>query len=304
MAVMNISLRGAHDGEVLHLSGEDAGAEGVYLAEGGLDGFYEAPVETIWERARRQRGGTFRGIENPERDMTLTFHVVDTPNASWQEVAALVRNTFSYHLDPWWPEDNLATVQVETDDDYREMAVQMSEEPEFTSDHDPDVNGYAKMVVSLKAAQPFWQGRTTVSTWETTSSSGSGVVTVSNPTDVPMYLLWVLDPGTWTIPDVSWTGRPGKRAPGGTYGSRSITLKPVTTAMGGLVVNTDPMERTFSDAAGTNVVGAIGGGYYVINREIPPRTPKTDLPVSVSGAPSGGAGVELRQVRLWGGVWS
>jgi len=303
MAVMNISLRGAHDGEILHLSGAEAANEGIELAKGGVDGFYEAPVETIWERARRQRGGTFRGIEHPERDMTLAFHVMNMPGVAWQESAALLRNSLSYHLDPWWADDNLATLQVETDDDYRELAVQMSEEPELDPDHDPDVNGYAKMIVSLKAAQPFWQGKTAVSTWEASGSSGSGTVTVSNPTDVPMYLLWVLDPGTWTIPDVSWTGRPGKRTPGGEYANRSITLNPVTTTMGGLVIDTDPMERTFSDAAGTNVVGAVGGGYYIINREVPPRTPKTQLPVSVTGA-AAGAGVELHQVRLWGGVWS
>src|SRR5699024_450862 len=217
--------------------------------------------------------------------------------------AALLGNSLSYHLDPWWADDNLATLQVETDDDYGDLAEQMSEEPEIDPDHDQDANCSATLIVTLQAAWPIWQRKTTVCPWQTRGSSGSGTVTVSNPTDVPMYLLWVLDPGTWTIPDVSWTGRPGKRIPGGEYANRSITLNPVTTAMGGLVIDTDPMERTVSHAAGTIVVGAVGGGYYIINREVPPRTPKTQLPVSVTGA-AAGAGVELHQVRLWGGVWS
>src|SRR5699024_12831927 len=99
MAVMNIRLRGAHDGEILHLSGAEAANEGIELAKGGVDGFYEAPVETIWKRARRQRGGTFRGIEHPERDMTLAFRVANMPGVASREPAAQVPNSRAFSPD-------------------------------------------------------------------------------------------------------------------------------------------------------------------------------------------------------------
>ncbi|MBM4508936.1 hypothetical protein GS421_03240 [Rhodococcus hoagii] len=127
-----------------------------------------------------------------------------------------------------------------------------------------------------------------VTHWETSGTSGSGTITVSNPTDVEMFQTWVLTRGTWTVPDVSWTGRPRRRTPGGLYGSRSIPLKPVTSTHGTLTIQLDPMHVMMQSANGTNVMGEVGGGYYFMHT-IPPHTPKTQLPISVTGAPAGGA---------------
>ena len=77
-----------------------------------------------------------------------------------------------------------------------------------------------------------------------------------------------------------------------------IPLKPVTSTHGTLTIQLDPMHVMMQSANGTNVMGEVGGGYYFMHT-IPPHTPKTQLPISVTGAPAGGARAELHQPRLW-----
>lgn len=295
---LHISLIGAGDGPEIHLSGPSAGAEGIRLGRGQVQGLYHAPVDTEWKRARRQRGGSFAGLEHPAADMQLGFRTYAIEGQSWQETYDLLRSCFTYHLDPWWPDDSLAQICVESESGLRTLSVQMFEEPSFAPDTIPDVQQYGNVFYKLRAGQSFWESATDVTWWETEDAAGVGTIEVSNPTDVEMYQTWVLTPGTWTIPDVSWSGPPRNRVPGGAYASRTITLQPVTTAMGTLTIQLDPMRVMMQDAAGTNVMGAVGGGYYLMHT-IPPHTPPTQLPISVTDAPTGGARAELHQPRLW-----
>lgn len=295
---LNIWIAGAGGGPEIHLAGDFAGEEGIRLGKGQVQGFYHAPVDTEWKRARRQRGGSFAGLENPARDMQLGFRVRAIAGQTWQETDALLRSCFTYQLDPWWPGDALARIYVESDSDIRSLGVQMFEEPDFAPDISPEVLQYGNVFYKLRAGQSFWDGSTVVEPWETSATSDSGTIEVSNPTDVEMFQTWVLTPGTWTVPDVSWTGRPHARTPGGPYPTRSITLQPVTPAMGSLTIQLDPMRVMMQDASGINVMGLVGGGYYFMHT-IPPHTPPTPLPISVTDAPVGGARAELHQPRLW-----
>lgn len=295
-----ISVIGAGNGQEAAVSGEGSGGDGFVLGNGQVTGLYEAPVDTEFSRARRQRGTSFKGKENPGREMNLGFHVYgERDGQAWLESHSLLRSLFTYQLDPWWPEDELARISVESDDGLRELHVQMSEEPEFAPDIDPDLLQYGNVFYKLTAAQPLWESPTVVTSWETGSTSGSGTIAVSNPTDQVMYQRWTLTPGTWNVPDVSWSGKPRKREPGGTDYNRSILLNPVTSAMGGLTIDLDPMDFRMESESGENVMGQVGGGYYFLH-EIPPHTPKTELPIYVSDAPAGGARAELHQPRLWG----
>ncbi|MGX6513249.1 hypothetical protein [Rhodococcus sp. SJ-2] len=295
---LNISILGAGGGPEIHLAGDFAGAEGIRLGKGQVQGFYHAPVDTEWKRARRQRGGSFAGLENPARDMQLNFRTRAIPGQTWQETDTLLRSCFTYQLDPWWPGDTLARIRAESDSGIRSLAVQMFEEPDFVPEISPEVLQYGNVFYKLRAGQSFWEAPPIVKAWETAGTSGSGTIEVSNPTDVEMFQTWVLTPGTWTVPDVSWTGRPRARTPGGLYPSRSITLQPVTPAMGSLTIQLDPMHVMMQDASGINVMGLVGGGYYFMHT-IPPHTPLTRLPISVTNAPVGGARAELHQPRLW-----
>ena len=296
---MTISLVGAGRGDTGIVSGRGAADLGFEFGKKQVSGLYHAPVDTEWTSARRQRGASLKGIENPARDMTIGFHVYADRDNPFEEVEDRLRSMFTYRLDPWWPDDELAKFVVESDDGERELHVQMYDEPELAPDLDPTLLQYVNVFYKLRAAQPFWESKTVVTSWETSGTSGSGTIEVSNPTDVPMYQRWVLTQGTWTVADHAWTGQPRKRVPADT---RTITLKPVTAAMGALVIDLDPMRIMMADHAGTNIMGTVGGGYYFIH-EIPSHTPPTQLPISVTGAPSGGARAELHQPRLWTMPW-
>lgn len=294
---LNISILGAGGGPEIHVDGDQMGAEGIALGAGQVEGIYHAPVDQEWTHARQQRGGSLAGIEYPERDMQLGFHVDDW-DGSWSEADDLLRSCFTYQLDPWWPGDTLARIAVETPDSYRTLSVQMYDEPQFAPEFDPDEEQYGNVFYKLRAAQPFWESKEVVTSWQTGATSGSGSIAVSNPTGVEMCQYWVLTPGTWTIPDFSWTGAPRKRVPGGLYATRKLTLQPVTTAMQSLTIDLDPMHVMMQSKDGQNVMGQVGGGYYFMHT-IPPHTPLTQLPISVTAAPAGGARAELHQPRLW-----
>lgn len=300
MSGLRISIVGAHHGPEVVVSGEGAGEQGIALGEDQVKGIYDAPTETEWSRARRQRGGSLRGIENPERLMTLGFHTSGERGEEWGEVDDLLRSLFSYGLDEWYPEDDLAQLVIESESDLRSLRVQMSKEPEFSPKIDPAKQKYGNVFYQLTAGQPMWESPETVTAWETAGTSGTGTITVSNPTDQVMFPTWVLTPGTWTVPDVAWVGPPRRRT---VADARTIPLKPVTSGMGGLSIRCDPMRVTFVDQAGTNVMGQVAGDYYLVNFEIPPYTPATELPISVTAAPSGGARAELHQPRLWSRPW-
>jgi hypothetical protein len=70
---------------------------------------------------------------------------------------------------------------------------------------------------------------------------------------------------------------------------------------GGAVVDLDGNELMFRDANDTNILGQLAGQFF--NFPIPPYTPPTDLPVSYTGAPGGGAMVRLVQPRMWSRPW-
>ncbi|MBM4644932.1 hypothetical protein GS464_21160 [Rhodococcus hoagii] len=115
-----------------------------------------------------------------------------------------------------------------------------------------------------------------------------------------MFQTWVLTRGTWTIPDVSWTGRPRRRTPGGLYGSRMIPLKPVTSTHGTLTIQLDPMHVMMQSANGTNVMGEVGGGYYFMHTiPPPPEDAVADLSDGRAGRwRSGGASSAAAVVEL------
>lgn len=293
-----ISIIGAGDGDEIVVNGVGAGVDGITFGKDQVKGLYETPADVEYARARKQRGATFKGIELPDRKMQIGFNVAGR-GGNWSDRHGFLRSLFTYHLDPWWDEDELARFVAGVDDDRRELHVAMSKEPQFAPAIDPARLQYGNVFYELIAAQPLWESPTIVTEFTTSGSSGSGTIPCSNPTDQTMFHTWKLTRGTWTLPDVSWTGAPRRRVRGGLYGNRMIPLLPVTSSHGTVEITLDPMKVMFRDAGQTNVMGQVGGGYWFMHA-IPPHTPPTNLPISVTGAPAGGARAELHQPRLWG----
>lgn len=283
---------------VFHVHGDQAGSEGVWLAKGQVQGIYDAPVQTTWRTGAFQEGSTQKGRKYLHRDMVLGFHIKDTTN-TYELNESVFRQIFEYEPDPWDSGWTPTTIEVETElSGVRKLDVLMWETPEFESDLDPQMQQHGNLILKLRAGQPFWYSDDVFTSFASTSTSASGTIGVSNPTDQVMYHKWVLTQATWTLPDFSWSGGRGTRA---ASSSRTISGITVTSSNGGAVVDLDRQELMFRDANNTNILAQLAGKFF--EYPIPPYTPLRFLPVSYSGAPSGGATVQLRQPRRWSRPW-
>ncbi len=249
-----------------------------------------------------------KGRLNDWRDLFLKFHIVSGRAVSGVDQETLMgqfREAFDYREDDWDHDAKLARIQVISEKSDRSLDVQLYEHPDFNPNIDPVYRGHADPKLPLRAGQPMWYEPDVVTTWSTTSTSGSGEIIVSNPTDQVMYQKWILTRGSWTLPDKSWAGPKRHRVPGISKlngrddSNRTILMPTITAVHGGAVVDLDPMKLMVRDAHDTNLLGQmpVPGRYF--EYAIPPYTPETPLPVSVTGAPAGGAMVQLVQPRLW-----
>lgn len=295
---MSLDIRIVKGSTVFHVHGADAGAEGVHLARGQVNGLYDAPVTTTWKSGAFQVGSSQRGRKFDHRDLILGFHVKDT-GSTWEFNDSAFRNLFDYQPDPWDDTWTPVTIEVQTAlSGVRKLDVLMYEQPEFEPDVDPVANQHGNVILKLRAGEPMWYQDDYTATFSGSASQGSGTVTVENPTDQIAYHKWVLTPATWTLPDRAWTGAPNVRT---TTGSRNVSGITITSQNGGAVIDLDRSELMFRDTAGTNLLGQLAGKFF--EYALPPYTPPRSVPVSYTSAPQGGAQVQVRVPRRWSRPW-
>lgn len=293
-----VNVRIRKGSTVFNVHGDNAGKQGVWLAHGQVQGLYDAPVRTTWKTGAFQIGSTQKSRKWLHRDLTLGFHIKDT-YSSYEFNESLFRQVFEYEPDPWDASWSPTVIEVDTAlSGTRYLDVLMYEAPDFDSDIDPLQQGYGNLILKLRAGDPFWYSDTYSSTFSAVSGSGSGFVTVSNPTDQICYQKWLLSRGTWTLPDFRWQGAQGYRLPAG---ARFVDNIVVGEANGAAVVDLDRQELMFRDARNTNILAQLSGKFF--EYPIPPYTPLQQIPVSFVGAPAGGASVTLQQPRRWSRPW-
>lgn len=309
MAVENLTIR-IHgcDGSLWPVYGQNQGAQGVIMAKDQVEGLFAAPVRTSWKAGNRQRGGSMKGRWFDWRDLKLGFHIVAArvPGASQEDIMSRFVQAFSFEEDEWDHDATLAKIEVTTNRSTRFLDVQMHDETPFNPGIDPLRRSYANMEFPLRAGQPlYYEDPDVVTIFSTSSTSATGTIRVSNPTDTLLYQQFIGTRGQWTLPDVSWAGKKYHRVPGVSkltgydHSSRSILMPVIGTIQGGFVVDLDPQQIMVRDAHDTNLLGQmpVPGMYFMY--PIPPWTPETDLPVSVTGAPAGGAMLQCIQKRRW-----
>lgn len=300
MATGIVSIRIRRGDKVFHVHGDNAGLEGVWLAQGQVQGLYDAPVKTTYKSGAFQVGSRYKGKKRGHRDLILGFHIKDTAN-SWEFNDSSFRQCFQYELDPWDVNHTPTTIEVETTmSGVRKLDVLMYEQPEFTAAIDPLKQQYGNLIMKLRAGQPDWYQDDYTSSFSSGAGSGYGTITVSNPTDQVAYQRYILTPGTWTLPDPQWVGGPAARTPGGANANRVMDGVAIPGASGGAVVEWDRSQLAFRDAANTNLQGQVGSKFPVY--PIPPQTPPTPLPIYFSGGAGATARVEVPQrwSRPWG----
>ncbi|WP_405134008.1 phage tail protein [Nocardia sp. NBC_01388] len=282
------------DGSTWTISGQGRGQEGVELGT-SPSGLYDAPVTTIWNATAFQTGSTYGGYSTNQRDVVFGVNIFKVPGRSWESVDSAWRKAWAYDTD--------SVMTVTTDYGSRSLSLRLTQQPDFKPAKDPHLNALGQVTMTCTAGNPWWIENDVTSTWisptaTTNGTSCSGTVTISNPTDQPMYLLWVCSaPGQWTLPDFSWGSDYYGRAVADA--NRAITL-PATAAGQDLVVDTDPSQEMIVAADGSQIWALMGGVSF--EYVIPPYTPSTVLPVKVTGAPVG-ASVMVVQPRNWSRPW-
>lgn len=276
---MDLQIHSA-SGRVWHVHGTMAGAEGVGLLE-GAEGFWEAPIKSVWMQGAFQEGATYLGFKTDPLDVILPLGIRGDSYVEWSRTDSMFRNDLGD------PNTGFKLVAI-SESGTRELELRLTDAPVHVRDTDPGVDSYSRIVVQARAGWPRWVGTAETSVFTSSSGSSSGYVTVTNPTDTWLYPQWVCEaPGKWTLPDFSWRED----------ANHDRVIRTPTLSVGEtLTIDTYPANESYVSASGSNIAGRFGGVEFLF--PVPPHTPPTQIPVSVSdGQP--GASAMLRMVRNW-----
>lgn len=279
------------EGDEFLVSGSGMGDQGVELGR-SPSGLLDTPIKSIWNTTAFGWGAMWGGMRFEKRDLVLPFNLVGDTSTDWVAVENLFRRNWSYTRD--------TIVRIETDEDgTRDLAMRLSEEADQKMEIDPRIFRHSSMVMTCTAGWPFYVGEEETVEWELTSgTAGSGTLPpISNPTDVPMYLKFVLDaPGKWVLPDHSFGSEEWDRAEEDAARTVTVTLQSGQDA----TVDTDPTEETVMSDDGSQAPWATLNGDFLY--AIPPQTFDVELPIAVSGA-TAGAAVQVRCERNYQRGW-
>lgn len=300
-----IEIEGCDGGDWWPVAGPDQWKRGVALAdeESGtdFDGMYDAPLTALYNSTAFQIGADFGGIREDKYDFILAFHVMSTDEISWQEIDSQFRLAWSARRD--------TTIWVTTGNSRRKLPVRLGDKIKVKVMNDPIAEQYGLVLVPLVGAYPRWMEQPLVSTYITTTDTTgggteTGYVEVANPLpiDYEIYLQWVVQGSAgivWTIPDFSWGSDEYERPT--LDAARKIVMPPLIEGEH-LMIDTDKMARhgQVVSSLDTQVYARMNGKRFMYS--VPGRTPRTMIPVSVTGAPIG-AGIQVRCPRPWPRPW-
>lgn len=280
---MDLALIG-RDGTKWNIHGRHAAVQGVALLQ-GTKKLWEAPVKSVWMQGAFQEGATYLGFKTEPLDLVLVFGIRGRNTQDWQRID-------SHFLAALGDPDDEIQMEATTSQGTRLLSLRLMETPELTGDHDEFDNSFSKYIVQLRAGWPRWVGEADTSSWVATGTSGSGTVTVENPTDTWLYPQWVCSaPGRWSVPDFSW-GDDGQA-------SRLITT-PTLSVGQDLTIDTYPANEPYVARDGSNIAGRFGGVMFL--HPVPPHTPPTELPVRLEAGTAGSA-IMLRMPRNYRRPW-
>ena len=296
------------DGSEWVVSGPGMGKQGVELdvaPEGLTD---EAPIKQIWQQSAFQEGATLLGTSVEPIDMVLGFHIFDHEGEDgnyhdWREVEMRFQRAF-HHSKP-------ARI-VYSGGGTLPRTLEVVKLESFTSKnrHDPRLNQYSLVTVTLRAPFPYWRGLTFQYNFKL--APGTNVdITFDNNSDTYMWPKWtVTAPGIWLLSDYDFEGptKPPKKVQSRLKTAidellgkdpnlietdpRLIALMekqpqrtvrtPYLKKGQDLVVDTYPRRETYVAADGSNIAGRMQGVDFI--NGIPPYTRDVTLHATYIGS--------------------
>lgn len=294
-----VELEGVN-GQMFTLSGPGAGDQGVTLKT-DVNGLMDSPVKTIYNSHAFEKGSTYGGKRELQRDIQFGVSVLGAAG-SWEDLDSAWRLAFDY--------GRTARLWVEHENSRRYIDIALAREPEVKDPFKGHALGYTRIVMHCVAADPYWYDKVEtpppwVSPTDTTNGStanGTIVVPYANPTPDPIWAQWVVQAATnarWTIPDYSFGDNRLRRAVADA--DRRIVM-PKLLAGEHLYINTDEAAKheQVRSNIDTQIYLRMNGTFFTY--PIPPGQKRTEFNVSVTGAPAG-VGIQLRLIRPYSRPW-
>ncbi|WP_036530045.1 hypothetical protein [Nocardia sp. CNY236] len=259
------------NGRVWHLSGANAGREGVRLSS--QRGFMFAPTQLLVSEGARQDGATF--LRSVRAKKEWDFLVVVSPSAQGRGAGSL-RDFHAVH-DAWfrgWSTDTPCTIGYFTrHQGWRFQRAQLDSAPESVSEVDPARNALAVYRMSATAMDPLEQHFEETSVWTNSVGLNEGVVRARNAADQPAWPRYTMNgPGRWQIMDP--TGGDELR----------MVQTPLLVEGQTLRIDTHPRHRTArlysGSVAGQHVWGQLAGRRWIAS--LPPWS-STEITVRIEG---------------------
>ncbi|HNP58112.1 MAG TPA: hypothetical protein PKG94_14300 [Gordonia sp. (in: high G+C Gram-positive bacteria)] len=296
MAVALIELVGAKD--TIPISGalDEMHAQGINLAES---------PRGMWGTSFTARtipsslGGMPGGVDVPVGELVFDLDMWDVGEGAGSPVAR-VRKLFGsmWHRNiVKWRYTDPVSGQV------RWLEGKLARELEFAPDLDWEVDGEARVSVTMQILKPLYESKALTLLAEHPGGGGWQTVwlEVSNPTDQPGWPEWSLIPnGTckFRFPDFSWDQEQDVDLSWevGEHDDRMIEVAPYGNGISvRWSVMTEPRMDTYVAADLSNASGQMGGVLPLF--PIPPHTKKTVVPVQFNGSDT--AQIELHLRRFW-----
>lgn len=275
----------APNGDRATIHGPGAGTEGIVL-DINPKGLWETPTTTIWTEGARQEGGTYNGFRHNMQDVILPVHISATEDMSWQQVKS--------RWSGMWEFDRETQLVATSSSGIRRLGLRKVETPTFEPIVDPGFNAYGLMIMTTRAGWPFYIEKDEVDVFQSKTGALNGHVTLSNPTNRPMYLKWVIDApqgGQVTLPDFSWITDPEHED----YEWRGRVIDVPTLSAGEkLVIRTYPDEQTYE--SNLNPLFWARANSVEFDFPVPKHTLPVDVPISCT-APN--MTVAVYQPRHW-----
>ncbi|MGY2062242.1 phage tail protein, partial [Nocardia gipuzkoensis] len=195
------------NGRVWHLSGANAGYEGVRLSK--QNGYMFAPVQLLVSEGARQDGATFQRSVRSKKEWDFLVVISATPKST---VMDPVRDFHAIH-DAWfrgWSTDKPCTIGVFTrHQGWRFQEVQLEAAPEPVGDVDPARNAVAVYRMSAAAMDPLERHFEETSVWTNAAGRNEGIVRARNAADQPAWPRYTMNgPGRWAILDPNGGDQP------------------------------------------------------------------------------------------------
>lgn len=266
---VDVMLHGA-DGSYWNISGPRSAHSQVVMIEGGVGDLFDAPATTHFKPRAGQSGTTYRGFRMEERNIVLRVLIFADSSVEWARVDSDFRRALDY--------DRQSELIVRSSmSGERRLKVRLAEAPAYQWDKDPNYHAAALTEFVVVAEDPFWYSGHEHDEFVFDGLNWyGGNVTVSNPGDVPVWPKWVLTaPAKFILPDVSFRDDAEK--------DRTIVL-PFQPLGREVLVDTDPLEELITANDDTLLWAEMGGQFF--QNPIPPRTPPTQIPVSIDPLPN------------------